>query len=253
MYAECTPAVTPSVNAPTTFGCSGSSSVATTSPFLRSSAPSRVITMTLPSSDVITSLITRAFTITESTIVGFDGSFTSSTYTRSPPRCVPRYATLPLGCTQTSDVGNVVRTIEPTTFAGRRTSRGVNVTVVCAERGPTIALTVYVPGSYPTNAPSGSICPWPGPNCHVGDSPSISFPAAFFTESLNLSTSPVRPRGVAGVIVTDPTSAGSTSTGNVPRTLPLDAVIVAVPGLSAEMVPSDPTRASVRAQLLQLT
>ena len=111
-------------------------------PFLRSSAPSRVITMTLPSSDVITSLMTRAFTVTESTIVGVAGLETSITYTRSPPRCVPRYATFPLGCTHTSDVGNVERTSEPTTVAGRRTSRGVSVTVVCAERWPTSAVTV---------------------------------------------------------------------------------------------------------------
>ena len=90
MYAEWTPAVTPSVNSPTTFGCSGSSSVAITIPFLRLSAPSRVITITLPSSDVMMSLIVRAFTITESTIVGLDGSATLITYTRSPPSIVPR-------------------------------------------------------------------------------------------------------------------------------------------------------------------
>src|ERR1041384_2480229 len=105
------------------------------------------MTMTLPSSDVMTSLITRAFTVTESTIVGDAGLLTSIVYTRSPPRCVPRYATLPLGCTHTSDVGNVVRMMEPSTFAGRRTSRGVSVTVVCDARRPTVAVTVYVPGS----------------------------------------------------------------------------------------------------------
>ena len=42
-----------------------------TMPFLRLSAPSRVTTSVLPSGVVITSLIVRAFTTIESTIVGF--------------------------------------------------------------------------------------------------------------------------------------------------------------------------------------
>ena len=43
--AECTPAVTPSVNSLIAFGCSGSCVSAMTMPFLRSAAPSRVKTM----------------------------------------------------------------------------------------------------------------------------------------------------------------------------------------------------------------
>ena len=48
-----------------------------TMPFLRSAAPSRVNTRTLPSVSVMMSLITRVFGLTESTTTGFAGSLMS--------------------------------------------------------------------------------------------------------------------------------------------------------------------------------
>ena len=88
---------------------------AITMPFLRSAAPSRVSTSVLPSGVVITSLIDRAFTTIESTTVGLAGFEMSTAYTRSPPRFVPRYATLPFGWIHTSLVWNVLRISLPTT------------------------------------------------------------------------------------------------------------------------------------------
>ena len=46
-------------------------------PFFRELAPSRVITPNLPSSVVMTSLMVRASTITESVMTGFAGSVRS--------------------------------------------------------------------------------------------------------------------------------------------------------------------------------
>ena len=73
MNAECTPAVTPSVNSLSAFGWRGSCVSAMTMPFFRSAAPSRVMTSVFPSGVVMMSLIDRAFTMIESTIVGFAG------------------------------------------------------------------------------------------------------------------------------------------------------------------------------------
>ena len=112
-----------------------------TMPFLRLSAPSRVTTSVLPSGVVITSLIVRAFTTIESTIVGFSFVEMSIVYTRSPPSPVPRYATLPLGCSQTSVVKNVERGTRPTTFTSRCTSRGATVMNASALRTPYDAVT----------------------------------------------------------------------------------------------------------------
>ena len=73
MNDECTPPVTPSVNSEITFGWSGSSSDAKTTPFLRSAAPSRVKTRYFPSGVVITSFTRRVFATIESVTTGFAG------------------------------------------------------------------------------------------------------------------------------------------------------------------------------------
>ena len=47
------------------------------------------------------------------------GLLMSIAYTRSPPPCVPRYATFPFGWIHTSDVGNSVLGNRPTTVTDR--------------------------------------------------------------------------------------------------------------------------------------
>ena len=63
----------------------------------------------------------------------------------------------------------------------------------------------------------------------------------------------MRAVGDVGVSDTVPTFAGSTSTFIVWRTPPPDAVIVAVPALAATTSPVGPTRATVGAELFQVT
>ena len=71
--AECTPAVTPSVNSDTGFGCAGSAVDAMTMPLRRSAAPSRVNTIHFPSAVVIRSFIDRELATIESVITGLGG------------------------------------------------------------------------------------------------------------------------------------------------------------------------------------
>jgi hypothetical protein len=90
MNAECTPAVTPSVNSAIGFGCAGSSSEQMTMPFFRSLAPSRVKTRNLPSGVVMTSFTRRVFAMIESVTTGAAGLLTSIVYMTSPPPPEPR-------------------------------------------------------------------------------------------------------------------------------------------------------------------
>ena len=129
------------MNSLSSFGCSGSCVSAMTMPFFRSAAPSRVITSVLPSGVVIMSLIDRALTMIESTIVGLAGSEMSTAYTRSPPMIVPRYATLPFGWIHTSLVAKALRINFPTTLSGRLMSRSTAVTTASPLRAPKLAVT----------------------------------------------------------------------------------------------------------------
>ena len=73
MNVLCTPPVTVSVNSAIAFGWAGSSNDRTTIPFFRVEAFSRVRTPYFPSSVVMTSLMCRASTTTESVIAGAAG------------------------------------------------------------------------------------------------------------------------------------------------------------------------------------
>jgi hypothetical protein len=74
----CTPPLTVSVKSAIGFGWAGSSRLRITIPFFRDDDCSRVMTAYFPSSVLITSLMIRASTTTESVIFGFAGSETST-------------------------------------------------------------------------------------------------------------------------------------------------------------------------------
>src|SRR5437773_1216981 len=233
----CTPPLTVSVYSAIGLGWQGSAASKTTMPFLRSEAPSRENTPYLPSSVVITSFTMRAFVSIESTIFGCVGSAMSMAYTRSA--MVERYAHAPEGCTHTSAVLNLMGRWARTSMP-RVTRRGSTVTTASAVRVPKAAVTVYVPGSSPTNVPSGSrsAAPLPASSDHAAVTPGIGRPAASFAVTVSRTTSPVRTDVAAGSMVTRATVLATTWIASARVTGPAVADTVARPGAKARKTPS---------------
>ena len=130
MKVLCTPPVTVSVNSAIGLGWAGSSKERITMPFLRVDAPSRVSTPYFPSSVVITSLMVRASTTTESVIDGAAGLRHVDGV--DPVADGAEVAVLPVGMEPELGSLEACSGSRPTSVAGRRTSRGRTSTVASA-------------------------------------------------------------------------------------------------------------------------
>src|SRR6266571_178551 len=115
-----------------------------------------------------------------------------------------------------------------------------------AWRVPIEAVTVYVPGSSATNAPSGSssAAPLPASSDQPAVTPGIERPAASFAIAVKRTTSPVRTDVAAGSRVTRVTVFATTCMARARVAGPAFAVTVTRPGAKARSTPSVETLAT---------
>src|SRR5688572_7817961 len=238
MNVLCTPPLTVSVKSAMGFGCAGSSNERMTMPFFRTEEPSRVSTPNFPSSVVMTSLIPRASTTTESVMTGAAGLLTSTAYIRSPT--VERYPCRPSGWSQNS-AAITLSGSRPTSWVGRRTSRGRAVITASATRPAKMPMTRKVPGADATNFPSVPTSASPPATDHSATASATGRPPADFATRASGTTSPARTDAVAGSIATVVTGFAITFTTSVCVARPAFAVSVALPARPAVMRPPAPT------------